>query len=79
MLVIVSVPVPEFVIVTDSDPLAVPTVVAGYARLVADKFTEPEAASPVPLNAIVCGEVGSLSVIVIDAVIEPAAVGAKCP
>jgi len=65
--------------VTDCDPLAVPTVVAGYVRLVAERVTGFVAATPVPLNAIDCGEVLALSVMVTAAVSTPATVGAKCP
>ena len=79
MLVIVKFAVPVFVIVTDCDPLEEPTVVAGYESLVAESVTGPAGATPVPVNAILCGEVLALSEIVTAAVRAPVVVGAKWP
>ena len=67
-----------FVIVTDCDALAVPTVVAGYERLLAESVTGPDA-TPVPLSAMLCGDVLALSVMVTAAVNAPDVLGAKCP
>ena len=77
ILLMVSVVPPTLVIVTDCEPLAVPTVVGASDKLVAEKVIA--GVTPVPLNAIVCGEVASLSVMVILAPIGPVPVGAKCP
>ena len=77
MLVIVSVPLPVLVMVTVCEPLAVPTVVGAYDKLVAEKVIA--GVTPVPLSAMVCGEVVSLSVMVMLAPIGPVPVGAKCP
>jgi len=77
MLVIVTAAVPLFVTVTVCEPLEAPTVVGANERLVADKVTG--GSTPVPLNAIVCGELIALSVIVTAAVSVPDATGAKCP
>ena len=74
MLVNVSAAVPLLVSVTDCDALLSPTVVAGNVRLVADSVTGP---TPVPFNAIVCGEPAALSVKVRFATAVPACVGAK--
>jgi len=68
---------PTLVIVTCSDTLDVPTVVAANARLLGERVIEE--VTPVPLSAIVCGEVVSLSVMVTIAVMGPVAVGWKCP
>jgi len=77
MLVMVKAAVPVLVMVTDCELLAEPTAVAGKARLVADRVTG--GTTPVPLSAILCGELAALSVMVMDAVSEPPAAGAKCP
>ena len=77
ILLIANAAVPVLVIITVCDALADPTVVEGKVRLVADKVTG--GATPVPLNATLCGELPALSVIVIAAVSEPVLVGAKCP
>ena len=69
--------VPVLVMVTDCELLAVPTVVAGYTSLVADRVTG--SATPVPLNLMVCGDPVALSVMVTAAVNAPPVVGAKCP
>jgi len=79
MLVIVRAAVPVFVMVTNCDALEVPTAVAGYERLFAESVTGPAGATPVPLNAMLCGEVLALSVMATAAVSTPAAAGAKCP
>ena len=54
MLVIDSVAVPVLVIVTDCDPLSASTAVGAYEMLVADRVTG--GTTPVPLNAMLCGE-----------------------
>jgi hypothetical protein len=77
MLVMVKAAVAVLVMVTDCELLAEPTAVAGKVRLVADNVTG--GTTPVPLNATVCGELAALSVMVMDAVSAPPAVGAKCP
>ena len=77
MLVIDNVVVPTLVITTVCDPLVSPTGTEPYERLLADRVTGR--ASPVPLSAIVCGEVTALSVMVMDAVNAPVLVGAKWP
>jgi len=79
ILVMVSVAVPVLVIVTDCDPLDEPTFTVPNERLVAESVTGAIGAAPVPLNAMVCGEPATLSVMVTAAVTAPAAVGAKCP
>jgi len=77
ILPIVNAAVPEFVMVTDCEPLEEPTLTEPKERLVAESVTG--AAIPVPLSLIDCGEVVALSVMVIAAVKAPAAAGAKCP
>jgi len=77
MLVIVNAELPMLVMVTDCDPLDVPTVVGAYERLVDERLIA--AVTPVPLKAIICGEFVALSVIVTAAAIAPVPVGAKCP
>ena len=78
MLVIVRAAVPVLVMVTDCDELAVPTFVAGKARLFDESLTGPDD-NPVPLSDMLCGEVLALSVILMVAVSAPVTVGAKCP
>ena len=77
MLPIDSDAVPELVITTVWEALEAPTAVEANVRLVADKVTG--GGSPVPFNAILCGEVLALSVMVTPAVNAPVLVGAKCP
>lgn len=77
MLVMVSAVVPLLVKVTVCEPLDCPTVTVPKARLPADRVTG--GVRPVPLNAMVCGELAALSVMVMVAVKAPTAVGAKCP
>lgn len=54
MLVMVNAALPELVTVTDCDPLDAPTVVEGNVKELAERVTA--AATPVPLNAMLCGE-----------------------
>ena len=77
MLVIVTAEVPVSVTVTACDPLAMPTSTEPYERLAAESVTG--GTKPVPVNAIVCGEVLALSVMVIVATNAPPFAGAKCP
>lgn len=77
MLVMDKAAVPVLVIVTDWELLDAPTVVAGKLRVVADRVTG--GVTPVPLNAMVCGEPVALSEMVMDAVSAPAVVGPKWP
>ena len=77
MLVNVKVAVPVLVSVTESDALVNPTVVAANDNLVADRVTG--GSTPIPLNAIVSGELSALLVMLIEAVSAPPPVGAKCP
>jgi hypothetical protein len=79
MLVIVNAAVPVLVMVTDCEALDVPTFTVPNNRLVAESVTGAAAALPVPLNAIDCGDVPALSVMVMAAFHAPAVVGAKCP
>ena len=79
MLPMVNAAVPVFVIVTDCDPLHVPTVVVPNERLVAESVTGVGVGAPVPLNAMVCGDPAALPVMVTAAVFAPADVGWKCP
>jgi hypothetical protein len=75
MLVKDKAAVPVLVMVTDCELLAEPTAVAGKVRLVAESVTG--SSTPVPLNVMDCGELAALSVMVMDAVSAPPAVGAK--
>jgi len=68
---------PVLVIVTDCDALHWSNVVDPNAMLVAERLTG--GSTPVPLNEMLCGEPGALSVMVTAAVIRPPAVGWKCP
>ena len=77
MLVIVNVPLPVLVMVTDCEPLDMPTVVDAYDRLPGERVIV--GVTPEPLSAMLCGEVVSLSVMVMVALIGAGAVGAKCP
>ena len=77
MLLICNTALPVLVSVTDCDSLGVFATTEPNARLFADRLTN--GSTPVPLNAILCGELVSLSVTVTVAVIAPVAVGAKCP
>ena len=77
MLVIDNATPPVLVSVTDCVAVAVPTGDEPNERLVADRVTAGP--TPVPLNAIVCGEFPALSMIVIAAVRAPTVVGAKWP
>src|ERR1700735_142745 len=77
MLVKDKAAVPVLVRVTVFDPVDDPTVSSPNDRLVADRETAG-AATPVPLSAIVCGEVEALSVMVMVAVRAPAIKGGKC-
>jgi hypothetical protein len=79
ILAIDTVVVPVLVKVTYCDALVAPTVVAGNVRLVAVRVTGSAGATPVPLNAMLCGELLALSVRVTAAVNAPVAVGAKWP
>ena len=76
---IVMVVAPLLVIVTNCKGLQVPTVVGPKGMLVAEKLKDWDAETPVPLNAMVCGESLALSVRVIAAAIGPAEVGSKYP
>jgi hypothetical protein len=77
MLVIESAAVPELVMVTVCELLVEPTFTEPNARLVADRVTD--GSPPVPLKAMVCGELMASSVMVMAAVSAPVVVGAKCP
>ena len=77
MLVIVSAAVPVLVMDTYCDALVFPTLTVPKERLVADRVTGAAGATPVPVNAMVCGDVVALSMMVMAAVMAPAAVGAK--
>lgn len=79
MLEIDSAAVPVLVMVTDCDALDEPTVTAPNERLVAERVTGAVGATPVPLNAMLCGDVVALSVMVIAAFNAPAVLGAKWP
>jgi len=79
MLEINRAAVPVLVMVTDCDALAEPTFTAPNERLVAERVTGAVGATPVPLSAMLCGDVVALSVMVIAAFKAPAAVGAKWP
>ena len=76
MLVIDKTEIPVFVSVTAWDWLGVFATTEPYERLVADSVT---GTTPVPLNAILCGEPPPLYATVTAAVTGPLAVGAKCP
>ena len=77
MLVMERAVVPVLVMVTDCELLAEPTVVVGKVRLVAERVTGGW--TPVPLSAMVCGELEALSVMVMAAVSAPVVVGPKWP
>jgi hypothetical protein len=77
MLVMDKAAVPVLVMVTDCDPLDVSTVVDPNDKLVADRVTG--GARPVPLKAMLCGEVEALSVMAMAAFNAPVVAGAKCP
>lgn len=77
MLVIDKAAAPVLVIVTDCDALAVPTLTEPNERLFADSVTGP--GRPVPLSAMVCGEVTVLSVMAMAAVNAPVIKGLKLP
>lgn len=77
MLVIDKAAFPVFVSVTDCELLDKPTEVAAKGMLVADRDTTGP--TPVPVNAMLWGELPALSVIVIAAANGPTVVGAKCP
>ena len=79
MLVMVSVAAPVLVMVTVCEPLMVPTVTLLKDRLAGDSVTGVAAATPLPVNAMVCGDVVALSVMVTLAVIAPTIVGWKWP
>ena len=75
MLVKAKGAVPVLVRVTDWDALAVPSIWLANVRLVAESVGE--LTKPVPESAIVCGEPVASSVMVIEAVSGPSAVGTK--
>jgi len=77
MLVIDKAVVPVLVSVTDCDELDTPTAVAGKLSFVAESVTG--GVNPVPLKAMLCGDVLPLSMIVTAAFNAPVVVGAKCP
>jgi len=79
MLVMVSVWLPVLVRVTYCDAVAVPIGDEPNERLVVESVTGKACPVPVPLNAMDCGELVALSVMVMAAVKAPVAVGAKCP
>jgi hypothetical protein len=79
MLVMVNAAVPVLVITTVCDALVKFKEIEPNDKLVAENVTGAVGATPVPVNAIVCGEPAALSVIVIAAVFAPLAVGPKCP
>ena len=75
MLEIDSAADPVLVMVTACKLLQVSTVVAANAMLVADRVTGWEDAAPVPVNAMLCGELAALSVMVTAADNAPMDVG----
>lgn len=78
MLVTLSVPVPVLVKVTTSGEPDLPTTCKGNVRLVGDTVTVGvPAVAPVPVKLTDCGLWGALSLIVIDALRAPVAVGEK--
>ena len=78
MLLKINVPGPRFTTAKVCGELVWPTLVAGKSgRAGGPKIKS--GVSPVPLNAILCGELPALSVIVTAAVNAPPVVGAKCP
>ena len=77
MLAIDKVPCPLLVNVTICDAVAVPTAEEPKERLGADRVTAGP--SPVPLNAMLCGDPPALSVMMIAAASGPLATGLKCP
>jgi len=79
ILVIDNAALSVLVNVTDCVALDAPTPSLPKERLPAERVTGALGGVPVPLNAIVCGELVALSVMVTDAVRAPPAVGAKCP
>src|SRR5580698_10652428 len=72
MLVMVRGAVPVLVSVTDCDALVAPAFTEPNERLLADSDTTA-GVRPVPLREIDCGEFAALSVILMAAVIAPAA------
>lgn len=77
MLVIERAVPPVLVSVTCCVALVVPTAWLAKVRLVADSVGG--GMNPVPLSAILWGELTALSAIVMAAVSAPSAAGAKCP
>src|SRR5580704_1857714 len=77
MLVMSSVETDVFVSVVVIEELVVPTACEPNVRLVGESVTVTDAANPVPLTAIDCGLVESLSVTVRTADRAPLAVGVK--
>ena len=75
MLLIVNRDVPVLVKVTVCKLLQVPTVVVPNAMLVGDRVTEVGPATPVPVNAMLCGESMALSTMVMAADNAPVDVG----
>ena len=78
MLVMVRGAVPVLVRVTDCDALVDPTFWLPKDKLLAERDMAGEV-RPVPDSAMLCGEPLALSVIVMAAVIAPAAAGVKWP
>ena len=77
ILEMVSAAVPVLVMVIICEPLDSPWMVGAKLSALAERVTG--GSRPVPVSAIVCGELSALSVIVMSAVNAPAAIGAKCP
>ena len=77
MLVIARGIVAVLVNVTDCDVLVVPRTWLPNDRLVAERVGAET--SPVPLSAMVCGELPALSVIVTAALKGPGTAGVICP
>jgi len=74
MLVVLTDTFSLFVTVTTLTALLVPTLTCPKARLAGIK---PTGSTPVPRSVTICGLLGALSVMVIDPLWAPVAVGAK--
>lgn len=77
MLAMDSTVPPVLVSVTCCDALVEPTAVLGKVKLLAESVGG--GMYPVPVSAMLCGELTALSVIVTEAVSAPSAAGVKWP
>jgi len=77
MLLIANAWLPVLVMVMYCDAVADPTASLPNATLVGDR--ETAGPSPVPVNAILCGDPKALSVILTDALRAPPVIGSKSP